>query len=114
MDNRNNEKDIEYTIVMDPEYTKAMKAEKADGPEQEIDLLYKKYELMCLADPAVLDKDDIYPRSYQWRMGDRYDPAKVSLIREALKENRMIADTEAYQEYLEEAKKSKVETFSWD
>ena len=114
MNNENNEKNIEYTIVMDPEYEQAIKAEKDAGPKQEIDLLYKKYELMCLSDPAVLDNDDIYPRSYQWRMVDKYDPARVALVREALKESKMIADTEAYQEFLEAAKKSKVDTFSWD
>lgn len=112
--NMSNEKDIEYTIVMDPEYAAAVSAKKDSDPKHAIDLLYEEYERSCLGGASVLDRDDIYPRSYQWRMGDKYDPAKVGLVREALRQNRLIADTEEYQEFLEESKKSKVETFSWD
>ena len=109
-----NEKDIEYTIVMDPEYADAVKAVNDADPKRAVDLLYKEYEQMCLGGSSVLDKDEIYPRSYQWRMGDKYDPAKVGLVREALRQNKLIADTEEYQTFLAEAKKNKVESFSWD
>lgn len=109
-----NDKDIEYTIVMDPEYADAVKAANDADPVHAVDLLYKQYEQMCLNGSGVLDRDNIYPRSYQWRMGDKYDPAKVGLVREALRQNKLIADTEEYQAFLEEYKKTKVGTFSWD
>ena len=114
MENMINEKDIEYTIVMDPEFADALNQKKAADPRHEVDLLYAEYEQMCMMDPTVLDRDDIYPHSYQWRMGDRYDPVKVGLVREALKENRKIADTGKYREFVEEMKKSRIDTISWD
>ena len=114
MDKNFNEKDIEYTIVMDPEYANAVNVKKDADPKHAIDLLYEEYERMCKKDPTVLDKDDIYPRSYQWRMADKYDPAKVGLVREALKQSKKIADTEEYRAFTEEAKKSKLDSFSWD
>lgn len=109
-----NEKDIEYTIVMDPEYASAIASQKDADPKHAVDLLYEQYERMCLSGASVIDKDDIYPRSYQWRMGDKYDPSKVGLVREALRQNKKIEDTEEYRTFLEESKKNKVETFSWD
>ena len=114
MENMINEKDIEYTIVMDPEYADMVRPGKNADPKHAVDLLYEEYEQMCLREATVLDKDDIYPHSYQWRMGDRYDAAKVGLVREALKQNKKIADTEEYQAFIEEGKKSKIETISWD
>lgn len=114
MDNKINEKDIEYTIVMDPEYREAVNPKKDADPKHAIDLLYEEYEHMCMMDPNVVDKDDIYPHSYQWRMGDKYDQVKVGLVKEALKHSKKIADTEAYEAFVEEVKKSKIETISWD
>lgn len=114
MDSKKNEKDIEYTIVMDPEYANAVNAKKDADPKHAVDLLYEEYEQMCMKDPNVLDKDDIYPRSYQWRMGDKYDAAKVGLVKEALRQGRRIADTEEYEAFTEEVKNSRIETISWD
>lgn len=114
MDSKKNERDIEYTIVMDPEYTAAINPNKAADPKHAIDLLYEEYEQMCLREATVLDKDDIYPHSYQWRMGDKYDSVKVGLVKEALKQNKKIADTEEYQAFVEAVKKSRIETISWD
>ncbi len=118
-----NNKDFEYTIVMDasyrgPELESAGSAGSADDGKadvrKEADLLYDAYERMCLKEPTVLDKDDAYPHSYQWRVGDKYDPEKIGLIKAALKEGKLIADTDAYQEYIETIKNRKFKPESWD
>ena len=114
MENMINEKDIEYTIVMDPDFAEALSPGKEPDPKHAVDLLYEEYEQMCLREPTVLDSDDAYPHSYQWRMGDKYDPAKVGLVKAALKQGRKIADTEEYQAFAEEVKNSRIETISWD
>ena len=40
---------------------------------------------MFLKDYTALDKDDIYPHSYQWRVGDRYSEDKLAVIEAAVK-----------------------------
>ena len=125
MDNKKtfNEKDFEYTIVMDssylgPDVNDFRKSEegaaKADDPNAEYELLYYDYERMILRDPTVLDKDDAYPHSYQWRVGDRYDPAKLAALEDAIKNRIRISDTEAYRKYLEDMKNRKFKPESWD
>ena len=118
-----NEKDFEYTIVMDasyigPDVNDVKKPEEgaaaAEDPNAEYELLYNDYERMILRDPTVLDKDDAYPRSYQWRVGDRYDPAKIAAVEEALKNRIRITDTEAYKKFIEEMKDRKFKPESWD
>ena len=61
-------------------------AEPATGAgfAREAERVYAAYEKMCLKEPTVLDKDDIYPRTYQWRAGDRYDPDKVAVVAAAV------------------------------
>ena len=76
--------------------------------------LYSEYEEMCLKEPTILDLDDAYPHSYQWRVGDRYDPAKIEVLKAALMEGKRISDTEAYQEYLEDFKRRRFEPVSWE
>jgi len=116
-----NEKDFDYTIVMDASYLSpaAREAKKAEdsadmAPNADYELLYYDYERMIFRDPTVLDKDDAYPHSYQWRMGDRYDPGKLEALEEALKKKVRISDTEAYQKYIEEIKKRRFKPESWD
>ena len=116
-----NEKDFEYTIVMDASYLSpaAREAKKAEdsadeSPNADYELLYYDYERMIFRDPTVLDKDDAYPHSYQWRMGDRYDPGKLEALEEALKKRVRISDTEAYQKYIEEIKNRRFKPESWD
>ncbi len=118
-----NEKDFEYTIVMDASYIgpdvndfrkPEDTAETAENPNAEYEMLYYDYERMILRDPTVLDKDDAYPRSYQWRVGDRYDPAKIAAVEEALKNRIRITDTEAYKKFIEEMKDRKFKPESWD
>lgn len=157
---KDNAKDIDYTIVLDPRYpsldaqeqaeaeTKVFekpRAEAAKGSEEAvqdtkaksgeeqakeketpspkpekdehkaaIDRLYDEYEKMCYKESTAVDKDDAYPHSYQWRIGDRYDEAKVAVLREALKERKLIADTEAYLIYVEEIKSRSFRPESWD
>lgn len=143
---KDNAKDIDYTIVLDPRYpsldaqeqaetkifekagTETAKAGEEDAQasaekqaEQEkddhkaaIDRLYEEYEKMCYKESTAVDKDDAYPHSYQWRIGDRYDEAKVAVLREALKERKLIADTEAYLIYVEEIKSRNFRPESWD
>ena len=138
-DNKN--KDFDYTIVMDSKYPgmdptakeEAVSAAANDGdpkkgaagpavpaPEPQIEYndyyerLYAEYEEMCLKEPTVLDRDDAYPYSYQWRVGDRYDPAKIELLKAALVQGKKIADTDEYKKYLEDVKSRRFKPESWD
>ena len=118
--------DHDYTIVLDPNYAELEKMvmEQASEPEEtkddkdgskaEIDRMYAEYEVMCLKEPTILDLDDAYPHSYQWRVGDKYDPAKIEVLKAALREGKRITDTEAYQEYVEDMKSRKFEPASWE
>ena len=117
-----NEKDFEYTIVMDASYAgpDAEDLKQADLDPAEADMiadyemLYFDYEKMILRDPTVLDKDDAYPHSYQWRVGDRYDPGKIEALQEALNNRTRISDTQAYKKYVEGMKTRKFKPESWD
>ena len=118
-----NEKDFEYTIVMDasnvgPDVNDFREPEKgadtANDPNAEAELLYRDYERMILRDPTVLDKDDAYPRTYQWRVGDRYDPAKLAAVEEAISNRCRISDTQAYKNFIDEMKDRKFKPESWD
>lgn len=118
-----NEKDFEYTIVMDASYTGPdvndfRKPEEGAGngndPNTEFELLYRDYERMILKDPTVLDKDDAYPHSYQWRMADRYDPGKIEALEEALNNRTRISDTQAYRNFIEDMKNRRFKPESWD
>ena len=118
-----NEKDFEYTIVMDASYTGPdvndfRKPEEGAGngndPNTEFELLYRDYERMILRDPTVLDKDDAYPHSYQWRMADRYYPGKIEALEEALNNRTRISDTQAYRNFIEDMKNRRFKPESWD
>lgn len=118
-----NDKDFEYTIVMDasylgPDVNEFRKPEEgadvADDPNAEYELLYYDYEKMIFRDPTVLDKDDAYPHSYQWRVGDRYDPGKIAALEEAISNRIRISDTQAYMKYIEDMKSRKFKPESWD
>lgn len=121
--NTDKNKDLEYTIVMDASYRgpqiqadseAAGKPAEVDGGKRDIDLLYDAYERMALMEPTILDLDDAYPHTYQWRMGDKYDPDKVAVVEEALREKKRITDTEAYQNYIDKISGSKFKPESWD
>lgn len=117
-----NEKDFEYTIVMDASYAgpdaEDLKQTELDPAEADMiadyEMLYFDYEKMILRDPTVLDKDDAYPHSYQWRVGDRYDPGKIEALQEALNNRTRISDTQAYKKYVEGMKTRKFKPESWD
>ena len=124
MDKFKNNEDFDYTIVMDPRYPgldpirHEPLAEAEKKPEKVVidpwERLYAEYEEMCFKDPTILDKDDAYPHSYQWRVGDRYDPAKIEVLKAALREGKRITDTEEYQNYIENIKSRKIEPLSWE
>lgn len=76
--------------------------------------LYAEYEEMALKEPTILDIDDAYPHSYQWRVGDRYDPAKIEVLKAALSQGKRITDTEEYKKYLESFKTRRFKPESWD
>ena len=115
-----NEKDFEYTIVMDASYTGPdindlrKPGDEAMDPHSEDERLYVDYERMAFRLPTVLDKDDAYPRTYQWRVGDRYDPAKLAAVEEAISNRCRISDTDAYQKFIDEMKDRKFKPESWD
>ena len=118
-----NEKDFEYTIVMDASYTGPDVNDYMQPDEDqtetanriaEYEMLYFDYEKMILRDPTVLDRDDAYPHSYQWRVGDRYDPGKIEALQEALNNRTRISDTQAYKKFLEGMKSRKFKPDSWE
>lgn len=128
MDNNNNKfNDMEYTVVMDKNYKapvmEAAKKEAAAAKEPKVQLsesqmeaekLYEKYEKLFLRDFTALDKDDIYPHSYQWRVGDRYSEDKLTVVEAAIKQGKRIADTEEYLAYIEKVKNTKFTPGSWE
>ena len=115
-----NEKDFEYTIVMDASYTGPDESELeknvqgASDSHAEEERLYADYERMALRIPTVLDMDDAYPHSYQWRVGDRYDPEKLAALEEAINNRSKIEDTEAYKKFVDSIKNRKFKPESWD
>lgn len=76
--------------------------------------LYAEYEEMALKEPTILDRDDAYPHSYQWRVSDRYDPAKIEVLKAALSQGKRITDTEEYQKYIEDIKNRRFKPESWE
>lgn len=96
-----------------PQAAPVKKTEPADLKEK-IDRLYFDYEKMCLKWPTILDMDDAYPHSYQWRIGDRYDLGKMEALEEALKSETKIENTEAYRKYISNVTHRKLPQMSWD
>lgn len=119
-------KDFDYTIVLDGNYAESSGQEEMSGTMIErlrkapvdnrdvMDRLYYDYEKMCLKDPTILDKDDMYPHTYHWRMGDKYDPSKKVVLEEAICLKKRIVDTDAYQRYVEEISQRSFAPDSWD
>lgn len=133
MENNNKDlKDMDYTVVLDRNYRgpvieaeqKKQEAEAANAvPEPEIEFdagkaeaekIYETYESMFIKDYTALDKDDIYPHSYQWRVGDRYSEDKLAVVEAAIRRKKRIAETEEYLEYVEKVKRSKFTPMSWE
>lgn len=133
MENNNKDfKDMDYTVVLDRNYRgpvieaeqKKEEAEAAKAvPEPEIEFdaskaeaekIYETYESMFIKDYTALDKDDIYPHSYQWRVGDRYSEDKLAVVEAAIRRKKRIAETEEYLEYVEKVKRSKFTPMSWE
>ena len=133
MENNNKDfKDMDYTVVLDRNYRgpvieaeqKKQEAEAAkavqepeiefDAGKAEAEKIYETYESMFIKDYTALDKDDIYPHSYQWRVGDRYSEDKLAVVEAAIRRKKRIAETEGYLEYVEKVKRSKVTPMSWE
>ena len=86
----------------------------AEDPVVTMDNLYEAYEEMCFRDPTVLDKDDIYPHSKQWRTTDRYNLAKLAVLTEAVKTGKRIAETEAYKKFVGAKARRAMAQMKWD
>lgn len=133
MENNNKDfKDMDYTVVLDRNYRgpvieaeqKKEEAEAAkaviepeiefDASKAEAEKIYETYESMFIKDYTALDKDDIYPHSYQWRVGDRYSEDKLAVVEAAIRRKKRIAETEEYLEYVEKVKRSKFTPLSWE
>ena len=133
MENNNKDfKDMDYTVVLDRNYRrpvieaeqKKQEAEAAkaviepeiefDAGKAEAEKIYETYESMFIKDYTALDKDDIYPHSYQWRVGDRYSEDKLAVVEAAIRRKKRIAETEEYLEYVEKVKRSKFTPMSWE
>jgi hypothetical protein len=133
MENNNKDfKDMDYTVVLDRNYRgpvieaeqKKQEAEDAkaviepeiefDASKAEAEKIYETYESMFIKDYTALDKDDIYPHSYQWRVGDRYSEDKLAVVEAAIRRKKRIAETEEYLEYVEKVKRSKFTPMSWE
>ncbi len=82
--------------------------------KEKIDRLYYDYEKMCLKWPTILDMDDAYPHSYQWRIGDKYDLGKMEALEEALRDGVKIENTEAYRKYTSSLTHRKIPQMTWD
>ncbi len=119
--------DFDYTLIMNQnevepksggntEVSRQQAPEAPEVPDEKevADRIYYEYEKMCLKEPTVLDKDDIYPHTYQWRAGDRYDPAKVEVVEAALRQGVRIANTEEYLKYAEAIRNRRFTPDSWD
>lgn len=92
-------------------------SKKTDGSEDEkkiMDALYNEYIAMHSGEIGFLDSDDLFPRSYHWRLDDRYAPEKKEILQEAIKFHKKIEETQAYQDYAEKKKRSKRIDLSWD
>ena len=133
MENNNKDfNDMDYTVVLDRNYRgpvieaeqKKEEAEAAkaviepeiefDASKAEAEKIYETYESMFIKDYTALDKDDIYPHSYQWRVGDRYSEDKLAVVEAAIRRKKRIAETEEYLEYVEKVKRSKFTPMSWE
>lgn len=133
MENNNKDfNDMDYTVVLDRNYRgpvieaeqKKQEAEAAkaviepeiefDASKAEAEKIYETYESMFIKDYTALDKDDIYPHSYQWRVGDRYSEDKLAVVEAAIRRKKRIAETEEYLEYVEKVKRSKFTPMSWE
>ena len=133
MENNNKDfKDMDYTVVLDRNYRgpvieaeqKKQEAEDAkaviepeiefDASKAEAEKIYETYESMFIKDYTALDKDVIYPHSYQWRVGDRYSEDKLAVVEAAIRRKKRIAETEEYLEYVEKVKRSKFTPMSWE
>ena len=86
----------------------------AEDPRVTMDHLYEAYEEMCYRDPTVLDRDDMYPHSYQWRNTDRYNLAKLAVLTEAVKQGKRIAETEAYKKFVGAGVRRAMSQMTWD
>ena len=132
MENNKDFKDMDYTVVLDRNYRgpvieaeqKKNEAEAAklmdepaiefDASKAEAEKIYETYESMFIKDYTALDKDDIYPHSYQWRVGDRYSEDKLAVVEAAIRRKKRITETEEYLEYVEKVKRSKFTPISWE
>lgn len=88
-----------------------------DGPEDEkrlMDDLYSEYISMHSGEIGFLDSDDLFPRTYHWRLDDRYAPEKKEILQEAIRLHKKIEETQSYQDYAERKKRSKRMELSWD
>lgn len=79
-----------------------------------MDALYNEYIAMHSGEIGFFDSDDLFPRSYHWRLDDRYAPEKKEILQEAIKFHKKIEETQAYQDYAEKKKRSKKIQLSWD
>lgn len=89
-------------------------AAEAKDEKKIIDELYDTYIEMHRSEIGFLDSDDLFPRTYHWRLEDRYAPGKKEILEEAIKHHKRIEDTQAYQDYVEKKKRNKIVNMSWD
>ncbi len=89
-------------------------ADESKDEKKIIDELYDTYIEMHRNEIGFLDSDDLFPRSYHWRIDDRYAPGKKEILEEAIKLHKRIEDTQAYQDYVDKKKRNKIVNMSWD
>lgn len=79
-----------------------------------IDDLYDEYIAMHSGELGFLDAEDLFPRSYHWKLDDRYAEGKKEILEEAIKRHLKIEETSSYQDYVEKKKRNKRVEMSWD
>ena len=81
--------------------------------EENYDRVYK-YTYSILLNRE--DTEDVVSNTFMaaYAAYDRYDPAKVRAVEEALQKGVKIADTEAYEKYAEEVKNRSFMPDSWE
>ena len=82
--------------------------------KEKMDQLYSEYIRIRSMEPGVVDEDDVFPKTYHWRLGGKYDPVKIPILEEALRAHTKIEDTTEYAKYVEEVKNRKYSPLSWD
>lgn len=98
----------------DTDHKTGQKKDQETDPKKEMDDLYEQYIAVHRGEIGFLDEEDLFPRSYHWKLEDKYAPDKKEILEEAVRFRKKIEETQAYQDYVEKKKRQKTMDMSWD